>query len=646
MKSIRQRSQAIMQAKARAIAFLGVLSAGCLASPVSAQTVTPASGVWTTTTSGSTVTTSTVTLTTPPPFAFSFNQPTSSGSFPATVNATLMGPGNWWTNTYTYNGPIYQFIGAGTQGSTSIAQQGYIVGPAFSASIAYDARLWNTGASFAPPSKTSLAGTPSLLTISSNGAHGAVYPYNNNKPGGGAYNAGAGGSVSITQNANVILLLSVANTAIPSGVTLTLNPWTPIGSALIATSQGGVGADSASTKLDPGAGGAGGDISITTSAGSTIAIANNADAGTVNGITAFSAGNDGGVYYDNRNNKAIWGSAGAGGAITISHSGTITDTTTLTSLFTNTGNLIGVALASVGGSSVNPGDRVVIDLDWSGLPPNTGSGGAVSATMASGAAISLTTGNAVGILAVSEPGEGSDVLTICKNNTCSLDTQNFGSGGPVSVVNNGTIATGNTNSLFSAGILAISSGSQNVIDPFGANTVSVGAFGFGGPVSVGNSGSISSSGSLSVGMAGLSLGAAGIATNAGSGINTLGNNGDYGGSTSSTSAGTTGSVTLSNSGTITTLGDSAFGMVALATPSGGLLRSDINTAWPASASSTTSFTTGQSVGNSASPYGANGGSVTLSNSGSITTGSVSGGGNMAIGILAQSIGGGGGSSGG
>jgi hypothetical protein len=41
-------------------------------------------------------------------------------------------------------------------------------------------------------------------------------------------------------------------------------------------------------------------------------------------------------------------------------------------------------------------------------------------------------------------------------------------------------------------------------------------------VSVGNSGSISSSGSLSVGMAGLSLGAAGIATNAGSGINTPG----------------------------------------------------------------------------------------------------------------------------
>jgi hypothetical protein len=211
--------------------------------------------------------------------------------------------------------------------------------------------------------------------------------------------------------------------------------------------------------------------------------------------------------------------------------------------------------------------------------------------MASGAAISLTTGNAVGLLAVSVPGEASGTMReYCKKSTCSLDESYLvsllGSGGPVSVVNNGSIATGNvnsltgnTNSLFSAGILAISSGSQNVIDPFGASTVSVGAFGFGGPVSVSNSGSISSSGSgsLSVSMAGLSLGAAGIGTNAGSGANTLGNNGDYGGSTSSTSAGITGSVTLSNSGTITTLGDSAFGMVALATPSGGLLRSDINT---------------------------------------------------------------------
>jgi hypothetical protein len=611
--------------------------------PAEAQTVTPSSGVWTTTTSGTTVTTSTVTAATPPPFTFSLSQPISSGSYPALVNATLMGAGNWATNTYTYNGPIYQFTGAGTQGSTTEAQQPYIVGPSFSAAITAGAGLWNTGASYAPPSTTSLAGTPSLLTISSNGADGAGTPTGNKHPGGGSYNAGAGGSVSITQNAT--LLLSVANTAIPSGVNISLTPWTPLGSAILATSQGGVGADPVTTSLSPGAGGDGGAISVSTGASSRIAIANSAGVGTVNGITAFSSGNYGGIDTSGDDPpSAIWGYAGAGGSISLTHAGTISDSTTLTSPFSNSGNLIGIALASIGGSSVIPHSddgKLEIQTLWSGVPANTGSGGAISATIANGAAISLTSGNAVGLLAVSEPGDGAVLWGSCKK--CGLNTSYFGSGGAVSVVNNGSIATGTSTSLFSAGILAISSGSSNIIDPFGSNTVNVGSFGFGGPVSVGNTGSISSSGSLSIGMAGLSLGAAGIATNAGSGANTLGNTGNYTSSTSSTSAGTTGSVTLTNSGSITTLGDSAFGMVALATPAGGLLRSDINTVF---GSSTTSFTAGQSVGNSDSSYGANGGAVTVTNSGSITTGSSSGGGTMAIGILAQSIGGGGGSTGG
>ena len=502
---------ALTQRDSRNQAFLWVVFASCLALPVGAQTVTPASGVWRTTTSGSTVTTSAVTRSTPPPFIFSFNQPTSSGSYPASVTATLMGAGNWATNTYTYNGPIYQFIGAGTQGSTTEAQQPYIVGPSFSASIVGGAGLWNTGASFAPPSTTSLAGTPSLLTISSNGADGAGTPTGNKHPGGGSYNAGAGGSVSITQNAT--LLLSVANTAIPSGVNISLSPWTPIGSAILATSQGGVGADPVTTSLFPGAGGDGGAISVSTGASSTIAIANSAGVGTVNGITASSAGNYGGIFFsDGSPPKAIWGYAGAGGSISLTHAGTISDSTTLTSPFSNTGNLIGIALASIGGSSVIPDvpdGKLVIETLWSGVPANTGSGGAISATIANGAAISLTSGNAVGLLAVSEPGEGAALGRSCKN--CGLDTSYFGSGGAVSVVNNGSIATGTSTSLFSAGILAISSGSSNIIDPFGSNTVNVGSFGFGGPVSVGNTGSISSSGSLSIGMAGLSLGAAGIA---------------------------------------------------------------------------------------------------------------------------------------
>ena len=89
-----------MHQAARFALLVGV-SAGSIALPAHGQTVTPSSGVWTTSTSGSTVTTTAVTQSTQPPFSFSFSQPTSSGAYPATVNATLMGAGNWATNTYT-----------------------------------------------------------------------------------------------------------------------------------------------------------------------------------------------------------------------------------------------------------------------------------------------------------------------------------------------------------------------------------------------------------------------------------------------------------------------------------------------------------------------------------------------------------------
>ncbi len=175
----------------------------------------------------------------------------------------------------------------------SASQQAYIVGPNFAASLSAGAGLWNTGASFAPASANSLAGTPSLLSISSNGADGAN-PGSDKQPGAGSYNAGAGGNVAITQNAT--LLLSVANLSTPSGDVIP--PWVPIGSALLATSQSGVGSNPATNSLSPGSGGNGGAVSVTSNSGSSIAIANNANAGTLNGITALSSGNSSGIYYD------------------------------------------------------------------------------------------------------------------------------------------------------------------------------------------------------------------------------------------------------------------------------------------------------------------------------------------------------------
>ncbi len=624
-------------AKSRRLATgLAALAIG-IAPPAAAQTVTPSSGVWSTTSSGATVTASTVAKDNTAPFTLTIAQPTGSGAYPVTVYASLMGVyPNWATNTYSYGGPVYQLTGTGTQGSVSNAQEGYIVGPNFNATIGSASTvysIWNTGASATPATANSLGGTPALLAVSSTGAPGAV-SYGTKHPGGGSYNAGAGGSITISQLST--LLLSVTGFSNPNGITL--SPLAPIGSAVMASSQGGVGSDPYDGN-GPGAGGGGGAISITNSG--TIAIANTISSGTVNAITAVSVGNLAGVdccfkVAGTKYQSAYWGTAGSGGAVSITHSGAISDTTSLTNGFSNTGNLIGIVAASLGGGIFVPSQVDAIVSSNNNYPPNVGSGGAVSVTVASGGSISLTSGSAVGILAGSFAGAYPYPFI-------------FGSaatGGTVTVVNNGSIATGNANSLFAAGIIAVSSGSSNIIDPFGTHTVSTGSFGFGSAVSVTNTGRITSNGSFGIGVAGLSLGTAGIATNAGGGANVLGSSNPN--CNGCTGAFVANSVTLNNTGTITTLGASAFGMVAINTPAGGLLRSDINSVFSASntAKSLIAVASGHSVGNNSSPEAANGGTVSVTNSGTVTTGSSAGGGNMSIGILAQSIGGGGGSSGG
>ncbi len=175
-------------AKSRRLATgLAALAIG-IAPPAAAQTVTPSSGVWSTTSSGATVTASTVAKDNTAPFTLTIAQPTGSGAYPVTVYASLMGVyPNWATNTYSYGGPVYQLTGTGTQGSVSNAQEGYIVGPNFNATIGSASTvysIWNTGASATPATANSLGGTPALLAVSSTGAPGAV-SYGTKHPGGG-----------------------------------------------------------------------------------------------------------------------------------------------------------------------------------------------------------------------------------------------------------------------------------------------------------------------------------------------------------------------------------------------------------------------------------------------------------------------------
>jgi hypothetical protein len=358
------------------------------AAPATAQIAIP-SGAWTTSSSGATVTTSVDLTGFSPPFLLQLSQPTVNGAFPVTVEATLLG--DFANTNSSYNGPLVQLFGIGSQGPVADPQQGYIVGPNFNANIPDGINYWNTAAT--STLNTSGFIFPTLLTISSIGAPGAAAG-SEKDPGGGAYNAGDGGNVTIQHSGS--LLLSVAALSNPDG--LTISPSLPIGSAILATSQGGVGSDPYNNNLQPGAGGSGGDLIITTSATSSIAIENAAGIGSVAGISAFTRGSSGGIFYSESTGDAAWGQTGDGGSVSISHGGVLGSASNLL------GNLIGISALSEGGTIIVPADCCVYNANYSGLPPNVGNGGSVGVTITADATISLATGNGIGVLAGSFAG--------------------------------------------------------------------------------------------------------------------------------------------------------------------------------------------------------------------------------------------------
>jgi hypothetical protein len=210
--------------------------------------------------------------------------------------------------------------------------------------------------------------------------------------------------------------------------------------------------------------------------------------------------------------------------------------------------------------------------------------------------------------------------------------------GSVTVVSSGDlISTGNTNATLSVGILAVSAGTDLLLNPFASQTVNGFGVGDASAVIVTNSADVESTGTMSVGIAGMSLGGAGVATS---------NNGDeesYLGNANGETDGAGAAVTITNSGSVTTLGASAYGIVALSSGGGGL----INNVLPSGGN--TNSTNGLVVGNNTSNSGGSasaGGTILVQQNGSVTTGDGNGGGNASIGVIAQSIGGAGGNAGG
>ncbi len=205
-----------------------------------------------------------------------------------------------------------------------------------------------------------------------------------------------------------------------------------------------------------------------------------------------------------------------------------------------------------------------------------------------------------------------------------------------------SLVTGTASSQFSIGILAVSAGTNALLDPYSSQSVNTDGSGNGGEVIVTNDGTICTTGGMSIGIAALSIGGPGIATNAsGQELSYLG-----GGADSDVSGASSNTVTVMNGGSISTLGASAYGIVAISSGGGGLINNALETVYDSNGNATTGLVIGNGSSSNNHNPGNPGGAVNVTHSGSISTGDGSGTGAASIAIVAQSIGGNGGSAGG
>ncbi|MBW8882535.1 MAG: hypothetical protein JF615_14275, partial [Asticcacaulis sp.] len=282
-------------------------------------------------------------------------------------------------------------------------------------------------------------------------------------------------------------------------------------------------------------------------------------------------------------------------------------------LFTKSNKTPGISLTSFGGNGGKGGDA------YGNIDAAPGGAAGVGGTIWLKNEVDITTtgDESHGIYVKSNAGKGG------KGGTGYIASTGGGGGsaaqaGSVTVYNEGTITTGGKGAIGiqaqSLGGAAGSGGSSYGISGEGGGCSSGGN---GGTVYVDNSGQITTNKDFSHGILAQSIGGSG------------GNGGDSGGlfayGDSGSSGGNGGSVTVINSGTIETWGNSARGIFAESIGGGGGTGGD-------------SAGLG-AIGGSGGP-GSVGGVVGVDNSGVITTH-----GDRSIGIFAQSVGGGGGDGG-
>ena len=481
-------------------------------------------------------------------------------------------------------------------------------------------------------------GTSAPLVVQSLGANGG---------NDGGVDGGNAGAVIVTGAGAISASGSGASTQGPGGLVL------PLGAAVWAQSVGGcanVGPGNAA-----GAGGVGGAVSVTANAGTVLTLGSS-----VAGVYALSAGGQGAGYtYDSTHNL---GPGGAAGIVTVDFTGTINGQ--------NANGAYGLYALSAGGSSgatdskysvsggnagnvfvtLNAGTQINMSGDGAiavfaastgGLSwyadggtyggHQNGNGGNVTVTAGSNVVLSTAGELGIGILAVSNGGNSTTTQTpppSLQDNGGNAKPSDYappGNAGNVTVNNQATITTaGNV----SVGIAAVSAtggrGAGQLLEMVNGQTYvidQVGQVGSGagspGTVTVTNSGALSTSGVGAIGILGLSLGGSGGVMDSKPGLLNL-----LGGSTAGSGA-NGGTVQITDTGTIATTGIAAMGILAQSIGGGG---------------GTATGTEGVVAVGTNGGGGGNGADATVSKLG----GSLTAQGDGAFGILAQSIGGGGG----
>ena len=407
-------------------------------------------------------------------------------------------------------------------------------------------------------------------------------------------------------------------------------------SAVFVTTQGGAGGGKFSTNsfhdLNGGSGGVAGDGSILVSA-MTTAITFSTDGSSAPGVVALlqgGAGAEGGLYNGDiaglgGSNAGNGGAGGAAGQINIALNGQAQLPITVK---TSGNNSAGIYAYTGGGQGADGGELSgTLGGGAGGTGGAGGSSGDVNVSLAS-STISTLGDNSPGIVARSIGANGGVGGTAQQTVAMGAPGGAGGSAGSINVTIDSASAI-TTQGVDAMGILAQSAsgaggnggGSRGQLGGTGG---AGGGGGNSGTVTVSNSGVITTSGDTARGILAQSLSGSGGAGADGYGV-------VFSGAGSGATGGKVGAVSITSIGTISTAGSNAQGILAQSVAGGGGAGGQ--------AGGLILSLGGDAISN---PFTANGNTVSLSDtSGSITTTGVAG-----IGILGQSIGGGGGDGGG